>query len=212
MAVKKKPSFKGGKITKLSPLGKPEDMTLQQWQVALRKEFGGKQNFRLKNSGQEPIFSEFILTNPQTSGDYRVAIRGANCGDNFCSCRDFAVNTLGTCKHIEFTLQKLRAKRGGAKSLAQGFQPAYSEIYVRYGLKREVVFKSGTQCLFLLTQFSQALQGGSAKASSPGGPLSPGLKIETDKVTGQRHLQWSLPPKETLEKFFNVLNQLIQKM
>jgi len=109
--TKRKPS-KGRKIKKISRLRKPEDMPLEQWQIALRKQFAQKQNFRLKNIGAEPIFSEFIVTNPETGGEYRVAIRGQRIGDNYCSCPDFAVNTLGTCKHIEFTLAKLqRAKK-----------------------------------------------------------------------------------------------------
>ena len=121
-------------------------MPLEQWQIALRKQFAQKQNFSLKNIGDEPIFSEFIVTNPQTSGEYRVAIRGQRIGDNYCSCPDLAVNTLGTCKHIEFTLAKLQRKRGGKKAFADGFQPAYSEIYLRYGAKREVMFSPATKC------------------------------------------------------------------
>ena len=31
---------------------------------------------------------------------YRVALRGPALFENYCSCPDFAVNTLGTCKHI----------------------------------------------------------------------------------------------------------------
>ena len=38
-------------------------------------------------------------------------------GVNYCSCPDFAVNTLGTCKHIEFILARLRRKRGAAGRL-----------------------------------------------------------------------------------------------
>ena len=114
-------STKKKKKAKVSHLRKPEDMNLQQWQVALRKEFGGVQNFRLKNIGSEPIFSEYTVFNPQTKREYRVAIRGESCGDNFCSCPEFSVNTLGTCKHIEFTLTKLRRKRGGARTLGRDF-------------------------------------------------------------------------------------------
>jgi superfamily II DNA or RNA helicase len=137
---------KGRKIARISRLRKPEDMPLEQWQIALRKQFAEKQIFRLKNIGDEPIFSEFIVTNPQTKGEYRVAIRGQRIGDNYCSCPDFAVNTLGTCKHIEYTLTKLQRKRGGKKAFAEGFQPPYSEIYLRYGAKREVIFRPGTDC------------------------------------------------------------------
>jgi len=139
-------SSKGRKIKKISRLRKPEDMPLEQWQVALRKQFGPEQDFHLKNIGEEPIFSEFIVKNPQNQSEYRVAIRGQRIGDNYCSCPDFAVNTLGTCKHIEFTLAKLQRRRGGKKALAEGFKPDYSEIYLRYGAKREVIFKPGTQC------------------------------------------------------------------
>jgi len=142
----KRTTPKARKITKISRLRKPEDMPLEQWQIALRKQFAQKQNFRLKNIGDEPIFSEFTVTNPQTDGEYRIAIRGQRIGDNYCSCPDFAVNTLGTCKHIEFALAKLQRKRGGKKAFAEGFQPAYSEIYLRYGAKREVMFRPGTEC------------------------------------------------------------------
>ena len=41
---------------------------------------------------------------------YRVALRGPGLFDNYCSCPDFAVNTLGTCKHIEAMLSRVRRK------------------------------------------------------------------------------------------------------
>ena len=53
------------KARKISRLRKPDDMSLEQWQVALRKQFGAEQNFKLKNTGDEPIFSEFEVTNPE---------------------------------------------------------------------------------------------------------------------------------------------------
>jgi len=146
---------KNGKVKKLSHLRKPEDMPLEQWQIALRRQFAQKQNFRLKNIGNEPFFSEFIVTNPQTKSEYRVAIRGLRIGDNYCSCPDFEVNTLGTCKHIEYTLANLQRKRGGKKALVEGFQSPYSEIYLRYGAKREVIFRPGTECPPALMKLAQ---------------------------------------------------------
>jgi len=131
---------------KISRLRKPAEMSLEQWQIALRRQFAQKQDFRWENLGTGPIFSEFLVTNPATGGAYRVAIRGQGLGDNYCSCPDFAANTLGTCKHIEWVLGRLRNRRGGARALAEGFQPAYSEVYLRYGAKREVVFRAGTAC------------------------------------------------------------------
>jgi superfamily II DNA or RNA helicase len=135
--------FKGAKISRLR---RPQEMSLEQWQIALRKQFAQKQRFRLKNMGTEPILSEFTLTNPQTGGAYRVAIRGRDLGDNYCSCPDFAVNTLGTCKHIEWLLARLLRKPGAARLFAAGFHPVYSEIYLRYGARRAVAFRPGLDC------------------------------------------------------------------
>src|SRR5438067_5955733 len=121
------------KAAKLSRLYKPENMSLEDWQIELRRQFGRDQDFSLKNLGEHPIFSEFEVTNPQNKNRYRVSIRGAGVGDNFCSCADFATNELGTCKHIEFTLAYLEQQRGGAKALQAGFQPPYSEVFLQYG-------------------------------------------------------------------------------
>jgi len=137
---------KNNKAKKISRLRKPEDMNLDAWQVALRKQYAGESSFKLKNIGAEPIFSEFEVTNPETRRTYRVAIRGEGLGVNYCSCPDYAVNTLGTCKHIEFTLARLRKKRGAKTAFVEGFPPAYSEVYLRYGAKREVIFQPGRDC------------------------------------------------------------------
>jgi len=132
------------KPRKLSRHRKPEGMTAEQWQVELRRQFGREQDYRLQNLGTDPLFSEFAVTNPQTERTYRVAIRGEALGVNFCSCPDFAVNTLGTCKHIEFTLARLGETPAARAALAAGHRAPYSEVYLRYGSQRRVVFSAGT--------------------------------------------------------------------
>ena len=134
------------KPAKLSRLHKPEGMSLEDWQVELRRQFGREQGFRLKNVGDQPVFSEFEVVNPQSRNAYRVRIRGPRVGDNHCSCPDFATNTLGTCKHIEFTLASLERKRGGTADLRAGFRPPYSEVFLQYGARREVRFRAGDDC------------------------------------------------------------------
>ncbi len=121
MATTKKTAGRTARRTRgLSRLRKPEEMSLDQWQVALRREFARAQKFRVKNLGDEPLFSEFEVTNPETRRTYRVAIRGQALGENFCSCPDFAVNTLGTCKHIEHVLHRLGRRPGAKRALAAG--------------------------------------------------------------------------------------------
>jgi SNF2 family DNA or RNA helicase len=54
------------------------------------------------------VFSDYRVTNPESGGQYTVAVRGFDTGDNTCTCPDFKANTLGTCKHIEAVLDHLK--------------------------------------------------------------------------------------------------------
>jgi superfamily II DNA or RNA helicase len=146
LALSRRPgNKKKRKPPRLSHLHKPGELTLEQWQAELRKQFGREQDFLLKNLGEQPVFSEFQVANPKSGNSYRVTIRGNGPADNACSCPDFATNTLGTCKHIEFTLARL-ARRGGAKLLRAGYHPPYSEVFLQYGSRRDVRFRPGTDC------------------------------------------------------------------
>lgn len=144
-----------GAQPKLSRVRKPDGMSLEQWQVELRRQYGRAQKFRLKNLGTDPLFSEFEVTNPQTGRTYRVAIRGAGLGENYCSCPDFAVNTLGTCKHIEFTLARLGRTRAAKLALAAGWHPPFSEVFLQYGAQRTVVFRPGSECTEELKRYAR---------------------------------------------------------
>ena len=131
---------------RLSRTRRPPELDVANWQAALRRQFGREQPFGLENLGQEPVFSDFRVHNPASGTHYRVAIRGQAPGQNFCTCPDYATNDLGTCKHIEFTLAKLQAKRGGNAALARGFQSESSEIWLAYTGERQVRFRAGTGC------------------------------------------------------------------
>lgn len=130
---------------KVSRTHKPDDLSLEDWQRALRKQFGEQQRYVLRNNGDHRFFSEFSLTNPESGKTYKVAVRGGSPGGNYCSCPDFSINNLGTCKHLEFTLAKLKKKPGGKTAFKAGFTPPFSEVFLHYGLKREVRFKPGTE-------------------------------------------------------------------
>lgn len=132
--------------TKLSHLRRPVDLTPDAWQRQLRRQFGREQKFKIENLGDEPVFSEYRVTNPKSGGSYRVAIRGAQPGENFCACPDFATNDLGTCKHIEFVLARLERRPGGMRALRRGLRSRYSEIYLRYSGERQVRFRAGSSC------------------------------------------------------------------
>src|ERR1700688_5054096 len=131
------------KETKLSRTHAPVNLSPVEWQRGLRRQFGREQSFGLENLGSEPFFSEFRVSNPVSKSSYRVAIRGLGPGGNFCSCPDYTTSELGTCKHLEFTIAKLEKKRGAKTAFARGYQPVFSELYLRNEGKRCVHFRAG---------------------------------------------------------------------
>jgi len=93
---------------KLSRLHKPETMSLEAWQIVLRRQVGREETFTLTERWRDqPIFSEFHVTNPKSRNTYRFVIRGSSPGTNVCSCPNLATNTLGTCKHVEFVSEEV---------------------------------------------------------------------------------------------------------
>ncbi|MBS0468498.1 MAG: DEAD/DEAH box helicase family protein [Proteobacteria bacterium] len=124
----------------------PEGMDAAEWQRGLRRQFGQVQAFELESLGPGPVLGDWGVVNPGGQSSYRVAIRGLQPGDNFCTCADYATNGLGTCKHIEFALHRLLRKRGARAAFKAGWQPEESEIWLRYGEQRTLCFTPGHDC------------------------------------------------------------------
>ncbi len=137
---------KAFKEPRLSRTHSPAQLAPIDWQRTLRRQFGREQAFGLENIGEQVFFSEFLVRNPLSKRQYRVAIRGQAPGDNYCACLDYATNELGTCKHIEFVLAALEKKRGAKTAFAQGYCPPFSELYLRSGQTRTLHFRAGADC------------------------------------------------------------------
>jgi len=132
------------KVKKVSYYRQPSDMTIEEWQIALRRQFADKQNFSVRNIGEHPVFSDFKVYNPESGKEYKVAIRSYEFRENFCSCPDFKINELGTCKHIEFVLKQLKDNPANDLYWEKGFSRPYSSISLKYGKERKVFLRIGT--------------------------------------------------------------------
>ncbi len=120
---------------------KPEDMSIDTWQISLRKQYGVKQDFTVCNIGNHPVFSDFTVYNPETESTYKVAIRSLSRNErNFCSCPDFTINTLGTCKHIEYLLYALQSDQEMQKYLDDEIYESRSSLSIRYEIERRLFF------------------------------------------------------------------------
>jgi SNF2 family DNA or RNA helicase len=120
---------------------KPAGMSIDRWQTELRKQFALKQNFRIWNLGDHPVYSDFEVFNPETEKSYKVSIRDNISSFNYCSCPDFKINTLGTCKHIEFVLLHLLKYKKNQKYFGQKQKHNYSSLSILYGHERLIHLK-----------------------------------------------------------------------
>ncbi|MBM2817189.1 MAG: SNF2-related protein [Ignavibacteria bacterium] len=122
---------------------RPDDLTIDDWQAGLRRQFAINQNFIIENIGEHPVFSDFSVYNPISAKTYKVAIRSKEPGLNFCSCPDFKVNLLGTCKHIEFVLHQINSKELNKTLFNMDNKQFYSSISLKYGADRKVYLRIG---------------------------------------------------------------------
>ncbi len=134
------------KAKRISYHKQPEEMSLREWQIGLRRQFGAEQEFTLANRGDHPVWSDFTVSNPGRNTAYHLALRGKEPGDNFCSCPDFRTNGLGTCKHIEWVLHKLQHTYGNKQHFKKPPpERAYSSVYLHYGEERSLRLRIGTE-------------------------------------------------------------------
>jgi len=65
-----------------------------------RKERARKERMDIRPADEESLWTDYLVTSQGTGKTYRVALRGWERGESYCSCPDYRKNTLGTCKHI----------------------------------------------------------------------------------------------------------------
>ena len=129
----------------LSNTRKPADMTVEQWQIGLRKQIAEKTDLKFSNIGDGLAFSDYKVYNANTKNNYKVALRSVDKSLNYCSCYDFKTNQLGTCKHIEGLLLFIRKRPALRKALKQPYSTTYSSMYMEYRGERKIKFRIGTE-------------------------------------------------------------------
>jgi uncharacterized Zn finger protein len=105
-------------------------MLIEQ-QIAGRRERARGSVERILAKPDGDLYGDYAVRSASKK-TYRVAMRGPGLFDNYCSCPDFAVNTLGTCKHIEAILLRLHRRRGKALDRDQ-FRRTRASLSLHYG-------------------------------------------------------------------------------
>jgi len=120
----------------------PENMTIEEWQVALRRENARESDFQVDHLDKNRIWGDYLVSSG--TGRYRVAFRGVQSDRNFCSCLDFRTNGLGTCKHLEAVTLYLQDHVPGYPWAGLTYTPEYTSIYVSYKGGRSIRVRIGT--------------------------------------------------------------------
>jgi len=97
-----------------------------------RAERAREEKFRLKSTDPKRPWTDYTISSAASGKTYRVALRGEEPGMSYCSCPDFRVNTLGTCKHVIYALGRVRAKFP-AKTRRRPFRHKEPCVHVQYG-------------------------------------------------------------------------------
>lgn len=116
------------------PLENLSDTEMIQRALADRAERARTEKMSLSPLDGRCVGSDYAVTSDISGKTYRVALRGWERGESYCSCPDFKSNTLGTCKHLIFVIGAVK------KKLPKGLKPRpYKRtritLHVRYGDK-----------------------------------------------------------------------------
>lgn len=89
-------------------------------------------------------WTDYTVTSKVSGKTYRVALRGLERGDSFCTCPDFRKNTLGTCKHILHVIEAVKP-RFSPEQWRTAYEPNHIFVHVHYGedLELRLVAPSG---------------------------------------------------------------------
>lgn len=126
------------KLPKYNPNRKPADMTIEDWQKALRAQAAQKEELAVTpvDGGKEGYFK---VVNPKSTKTYSVVYRGPASSWNYCSCPDFRTNRLGTCKHLE----AVNVCCDGKYSRKRYVLPDCTSVYLDYKGERRVRIRIG---------------------------------------------------------------------
>lgn len=113
-----------------------EEQLIQQ---ALQERLERAQTERMKIRATDPsrLWTDYLVTNRLSGKTYRVALRGWERGQSYCSCPDYRKNTLGTCKHIMHVANKVKA-RFPETVRRRPYVPKDLAVYLQHGPQPEI--------------------------------------------------------------------------
>lgn len=119
------------------PIESLSDQELIQNALQEREERARSERMTVKSMDKARLWTDYLVTNALSGKTYRVALRGWEPGDSYCSCPDFRKNTLGTCKHILHVQRKVKRRFSAAVQRRRFAQREFA-VHLKYGGKLEL--------------------------------------------------------------------------
>jgi superfamily II DNA or RNA helicase len=115
-----------------TPLGAMSEEQLVARALSDRRKRAAEEKMRVESTSKESPWTDYVVSNRESGKTYRVALRGFQPGESYCSCPDFRKNTLGTCKHI-MRVESVVKKRFTKSALATPYSRQSFSVRIDYG-------------------------------------------------------------------------------
>lgn len=119
------------------PLGALDDDQILERGLRDRELRAKEESMRVHSQDPEEVWTDYEVRNLTSGRSYRVAFRGFENGESYCSCPDFRRNTLGTCKHI-MRVAKVVKRRFPKKTTEVPYERKTFGVHLAYGERAEL--------------------------------------------------------------------------
>ena len=96
-----------------------------------RKHKAMKEKMTVKSGDKRNIWTDYIVTSLASGKTYRVALRGWERGESYCTCPDYKKNRLGICKHLFNVIENVK-KRFSRSVKMKPYKRKNISVHVRY--------------------------------------------------------------------------------
>jgi superfamily II DNA or RNA helicase len=104
---------------------------LESRALAERAKRAAEEEMKVKAMAPGAPWTDYTVASALSGKTYRVALRGMERGQSYCSCPDFRKNLLGTCKHV-LKVQVWVKRKFAAAELALKWMPERFGVFARY--------------------------------------------------------------------------------
>ncbi|QDV40334.1 RNA polymerase-associated protein RapA [Stieleria neptunia] len=115
----------------------PEE--LNQRAIADRVKRAAEERMKVRSTNTTKPWTDYLVTSERSGRTYRVALRGFDPGQSYCTCPDFRTNKLQTCKHVVHVQTKVQ-KRFSAAKLRSPYRRKKLSLAICYGEHRGLLF------------------------------------------------------------------------